>query len=73
MKAWSLSPERQDEILNLLAQRPRLGKQLALDTGLCEQLVSVGIRELCRAGLVVRGYSLTPEGRRRARRGRGNG
>lgn len=64
---WHISPAHQAEILSLLADRPRLGKEIAIDTGLHQSLVSFGMRELCEAGLVARGYSLTPKGRRRVK------
>lgn len=66
---WRLSAERQDEILALLAARPMLGKEIAEEIGLTQPSVSNGLEALQRAGLVARGYSLTDEGRRRAKGG----
>lgn len=69
MPGLFLSSDRQDEILQLLARRPRMGKELALEMDLTDGSISRYMLDLCRAGLVTRGYSLTAEGRRKAKGG----
>lgn len=61
--------ERQARILDLLVGRPKLGKEISADLGICEALVSTAMADLQRAGLVARGFSLTPAGMRRAKQG----
>lgn len=67
---WRLNPDRQAAILELLAEGPMLGKQVAIEMDLGESYISRGMKDLMRAGLVAHGYSLTPKGRERLRNSR---
>lgn len=68
MKTQPLTSKRQQEILDLLANGPMLGKQIAIEVGVTQPCISYGLQDLCRAGLVAKGYSLTPKGRLRVKR-----